>query len=268
MGQQTDSMADPAYLDDPEIELKDRPADALVVALLEQHCATKTPAGVLPGQRLSRKLPPMDGATVSKRFSAGSKDSSGTTASVGAASHSNGFRKKGLRPPCPVRRRASASDVYDLDSKTLANLLRRKGELEPETEAIVEEDNQSEADELPMTKAFTDMPRSTLSSSKPANPAEDEKIARQKHVVKLLLRDEFAADDHPSEVSVSATNSMSSATRKKLDQRRRTQELQADAVTEASREASGVPCSLKAKPKTRPWMCDAQTISTTSMSMY
>lgn len=123
-----------------------------------------------------------------------------------------------------------------MDTRSLAAVLRRRpgsaDHLEPEEKPV--------EDELPMTQAKSDIPRSVVSRSL---TVEDEKIARQKHMVKLLLSDDVRSDRMAKSVSERSDGATASQKRK-LETRRRSRELQAmlndDGATEESPELDTV----------------------------
>lgn len=243
---------------------KSATADELVGTVLDKHFPTPaTSSSIAGGGRASRKLTPMDAATVTKRLSVGSTESSAThSMSSGVpVAHPNSARTKGVLPPtapksrrrgsrpCPVKRRASADEVYGLDTRSLASLWRTRGGSE---EDLATKDNESEGeDELPMTKAVSDMPRSEAIKILPPSTAltvDPDKLAQQKQIVEFILSDDLPGAT--SSMAVSATQSghstgMSVEQEKSLARRRRSFELQAliieGEVTEKTQmEVSGI----------------------------
>eukprot|EP00435_Cladocopium_sp_Y103_P032897 s2083_g8.t1 len=219
-------------------------ADELVGTVLDKHFPTPATSSAIPagGRRPSRQLAPMDAATVTKRLSVGSKESSAThSASLGVpVAHHNSAKTKGVLPPtapesrrpsgsrpCPVKRRASTGEVYGLDTRSLASLLRRRA---GSSEDLATKDNESVCeDELPMTKAVSDMPRSEAIKILRPSTVDPDKIAQQKHMVEMILSDDLPGAT--SSMAVSATHSghsgMSAEQEKSLARRRRSAELQA-----------------------------------------
>jgi len=133
-------------------------------------------------------------------------------------------------------------EVYGLDTRSLAVVLRRRPGSADHVEPEVGRTETPAEDELPMTQAKSDIPRSVVCRSP---TVEDEKIARQKHMVKLLFSDDDVRGGTNIAKSVSENPEGATASQKRrLETRRRSRELQAlmndDGPTEESPELDTV----------------------------
>eukprot|EP00434_Breviolum_minutum_P005449 symbB.v1.2.004800.t1/scaffold270.1/size246978/11 len=205
----------------------------------DDHITSSMPVGRRPSSR-SSKLPALD----AKRPGASATLHPDKTKTRGQSFLSPTAPLTPSTNSCPVRRRRASEgmvEVYGLDTRSLAAVLRRRGGSADHLEPEVGREKSAE-DELPMTQAKSDIPRSEVCRSP---TVEDEKIARQKHMVKLLLSDDDVRSGTNMAKSVSESADGATASQKRrLETRRRSRELQAlmndDGATEESPELDTV----------------------------